>query len=132
MSSRTRFGTRLATIAGLVAVMVTVCGAVAWGQTNPAAQPQPYSNDFSELPYASTLYPLGWQGWTLGTAASSTFRTTAPTGPLSLIASGSASSTATSVVIDAIRAPNRVAVCMEEPPGFAAACRACSRGGVKR
>lgn len=62
-----------------------------WAQTNPTAQSLPYSQDFSGLAYASTTYLTGTQGWTVGTAAGSTFRTVAPTGDRVLIASSSAS-----------------------------------------
>jgi hypothetical protein len=70
----------------------------AFTDTDPTPQTIPYSQDFSALPHSgdgSTTYPPGWQGWQLLTSGSSTsFRTSAPTGDLGLIA-GSSASTAT-------------------------------------
>lgn len=63
-------------------------------QTIPAAQSLPYSQDFSSLVASSTTYPAGWQGWTLsGAGSSNAFRTTAPIGDQSLLASSNASIT---------------------------------------
>ena len=96
MFSRTRFGARLATIVGLVAVMLVTCGATAWGQTNPTAQSLPYSQDFSGLAWTSTTYPAGWQGGLVGSLSTS-FPTTGPTADAALTASGGANSTAGNV-----------------------------------
>jgi len=60
------------------------------GQTNPAAQSLPYSQNFSGLAWTATTYPAGWQGWKTGASASSSYRTTAPTADQALIASSSA------------------------------------------
>jgi hypothetical protein len=64
---------------------------VMFGQTNPTPQALPYTQNFSSLLSTSTVYPAGWQGWQVGTAASATYRTTAPTGDRALIASSTAS-----------------------------------------
>jgi hypothetical protein len=63
-------------------------------QTNPIAQAVPYSQNFSGLLYTSTAYPTGLQGWTLASATSASFRTTAATADVALQASSSASTTA--------------------------------------
>lgn len=68
-------------------------GFSASGQTNPAAQTLPYSQDFSGLTHVSTTYPAGWQGWDVGTSASSSFRTNAPTANRAITASSSANTT---------------------------------------
>ena len=59
-------------------------------QTDPAAQLLPYSQNFSATPYASTSYPAGWQGWRVGTIASSTYEVGAPIDDLPLIANSTA------------------------------------------
>ena len=41
--------------------------------TNPAPQPLPYSQDFSALPWSSTTYPDGWQGWELSSSPGPAF-----------------------------------------------------------
>lgn len=64
-----------------------------FGQTAPTAQSLPYSQDFSSLAHSSSTYPAGWQGWNVGTAMSSSFRTNAPTGDRALTGSSSASTT---------------------------------------
>jgi hypothetical protein len=64
------------------------------GQTNPAARPLPYQQDFDALASSATVYPDGWQGWLLSGAPSGSFNTAAPAADKPLIASGSASSTA--------------------------------------
>jgi hypothetical protein len=69
----------------------------ATGQTNPAAKPLPYQQDFDALPSTATTYPDGWQGWLLNGAPSGNFNTAAPSGDKPLIASGSASSTGNGV-----------------------------------
>ncbi len=67
--------------------------AFAWGQTNPTAQNLPYSQNFASLTAASTTYPAGWQGWQLGTSATTAFRTNAPTADLALNGSSTAATT---------------------------------------
>lgn len=79
----------------LILRMILVVALVGWsaganGQTNPTAQSIPYSQDFSALTHASTTYPDGIQGWTIGTAASLNYRTTAPTANANLTASSTA------------------------------------------
>jgi len=59
-------------------------------QTNPAAQPLPYAQNFSATPHASTTYPAGWQGWHLGSGASTVFEVGAPNSDLPLIANSTA------------------------------------------
>ncbi|MBI4536086.1 MAG: carboxypeptidase regulatory-like domain-containing protein [Ignavibacteriae bacterium] len=78
------------------ACMMMVSG-MGWGQTNPTAQSLPYLQDFSALAHSSTTYPDGWQGWSLATSSSTSFRVTAPTADEILRASSSASTTATGV-----------------------------------
>src|SRR5678809_214412 len=62
-------------------------------QTNPPAQSLPYSENFNSLLASSTVYPAGWQGWTVSTVPGSTFNTSSPTGDRALAASGTAAST---------------------------------------
>lgn len=73
----------------LLSILLTAASAS--GQTNPAAQTLPYSQDFSSMTHTSTTYPAGWQGWDIGTSASSSFRTNTPTVNRALTASSSAS-----------------------------------------
>lgn len=63
---------------------------VGWGQTNPAPQSLPYNQDFSALVAASTVYPAGWQGWTVATLPGTTFKTNAPTADRVLTGSSTA------------------------------------------
>jgi|GEM_PF-2030426 len=66
-----------------------------FGQSNPASQTVPYSENFGGLAWTATAYPAGLQGWQLAaTGITAAFRTTAPTGDLALIASGDASAVA--------------------------------------
>ena len=74
--------------------VLMLLGGTVWGQTNPAAQALPYTQNFSGLLASSTTYPTGWQGWQLGTGASGVFRTNAPTGDLALNGNSTASTTA--------------------------------------
>jgi hypothetical protein len=74
----------------LLFVFVIVAGWMGWGQTNPAAQSLPYTQDFSALAWTSTTYPAGWQGWTISTAPGSSFNTAAPTADRALTASSTA------------------------------------------
>jgi hypothetical protein len=77
-----------------VAVGLAMISAVGWGQTNPTPQPLPYTQDFSALAHSSTAYPDGWQGWSVGSSSSSSFRLNAATADVALTASSSASTTA--------------------------------------
>lgn len=63
------------------------------GQTNPTPQTLPYSQDFSDLPHSSTIYPDGWQGWQVSNIATS-FPTGAATADRVLVANSSAGSNA--------------------------------------
>ena len=72
-------------------MLSVISGFTVLAQTNPAAQTLPYSQDFSSLLSTSTAYPDGWQGWTIGTSTSTSFRTVSPTGDRALVASGTAS-----------------------------------------
>src|SRR4030095_7366162 len=62
-------------------------------QTNPTPQLLPYSENFNSLLSASTIYPTGWQGWTVTTAPGSVFNASSPTADRTLTASGTAAST---------------------------------------
>lgn len=68
-----------------------------WAQTNPAAQPLPYSQDFNSLAHTSTTYPAGWQGWTIFTNLGSSFNTAGPTADRTLTASSTAVTTSGNV-----------------------------------
>ncbi len=59
-------------------------------QTTPATQTIQHNQTFT-IASTTTFYPAGWQGWTLASTASATFRTTQPTGNSNLIASSLAS-----------------------------------------
>ena len=65
-------------------------------QTNPTAQVLPHSQPFT-ITTTSTVYPNGWQGWTLNAAPSNSFNTSVPTGNQLLIASGTAANTAAGI-----------------------------------
>ena len=78
----------------LLLLVITCVRVVSIAQTMPAVQSIPYQQDFSSLASASTTYPDGWQGWTVASSTSTSFRTDAPTGDKSLTANGTASSTA--------------------------------------
>ncbi|MET3876075.1 Ig-like domain-containing protein [Chitinophaga sp. OAE865] len=79
----------------LLLIASLVCGNAS-AQTNPAAQPLPYEQNFDALPSSATVYPAGWQGWLLSGSPSGSFNTAAPASDKPLI-SGSASSTANGV-----------------------------------
>ncbi|HRH67574.1 MAG TPA: hypothetical protein PLU53_14830, partial [Bacteroidia bacterium] len=69
-----------------------------FGQTNPAAQSLPYTQDFSALAASSTTYPAGWIGWTISTTPGATFNTGGPTADRLLTASGTAATTSGNVL----------------------------------
>ncbi|NLU92867.1 Ig-like domain-containing protein [Chitinophaga sp. Ak27] len=71
------------------------CGNV-HAQTNPAVQSLPYQQNFDALPATATVYPDGWQGWSLSGAPSGSFNTAAPAADKALL-TGSASSTGNGV-----------------------------------
>lgn len=77
----------------LLLLLLAVCltGTLTFGQTAPAAQSLPYSQDFSSLTHSSSTYPAGWQGWNLASAISSSFRTNAPVSDRALTGNSSAS-----------------------------------------
>lgn len=58
--------------------------------SNPVPQSLPYSQNFNSLAHASSSYPAGWQGWTIGTSSGSTFKTNAATADAVLNASSTA------------------------------------------
>ena len=63
------------------------------GQTMPAAQSLPYTQDFASLTGVTPVYPAGWQGWQVSAAApGSTGRTAVPTADKT-ISVGTAAST---------------------------------------
>jgi hypothetical protein len=77
---------------GIYIILLMILSNWSFGQTDPAAQSLPYTQDFSGLAAASTTYPAGWQGWQLsGSGASASFRTNAPTADINLTASSTAS-----------------------------------------
>lgn len=64
--------------------------------TDPVAQSLPYSQDFAALPHTgagSSTYPAGWQGWSVGSTSSTSFKTNAPLADLSLSTNGHAGTT---------------------------------------
>lgn len=62
-------------------------------QTQPVPQVLPYAQNFDGLAHSATVYPAGWQGWSLAGSPSGSFNTAAPAGDKALAANGSASST---------------------------------------
>lgn len=70
-------------------------------RTSAQSQPQPrllpYQENFDALSASSTVYPDGWQGWTLSGAPGSNFNTAAPSADKALTPNGSASGTANGV-----------------------------------
>ena len=89
---------RLLPVSILSIFLLFSLGIKSFGQTNPVAQPLPYSQNFSTLMSNSTSYPSGWQGWNLSVAGSSSaFRTTAPISDLALNASSTALTSAEGV-----------------------------------
>ena len=67
-----------------------------FSQSTPAAQALQYNQAFA-IVHGSTAYPAGVQGWNLGTAASTTFRITAPTANSNMLANSTAATTTTGV-----------------------------------
>lgn len=68
------------------------------GQTNPAAQALPYSQNFSGLAHVSSTYPSGLQGWNLSGAGSGfTYRVTDAIANYALLASADATSNSAGV-----------------------------------
>ncbi|NVO20850.1 MAG: T9SS type A sorting domain-containing protein [Bacteroidetes bacterium] len=77
---------------GILVAMILFSSRVQ-AQTMPAPQALPYSQNFSSFGGSTTVYPAGWQGWTVANSApSATGRTAAPTGDKT-IAGGTAAST---------------------------------------
>lgn len=68
-----------------------------WGQTNPETQSIPYVQDFSGLPYPSSTYPAGWQGWTISLSPGSSYNEAAPIGDRSLSPQSTAATTSGNV-----------------------------------
>jgi hypothetical protein len=69
-----------------------------FAQSNPAPQTLPYTQDFSSFSGSTTVYPAGWQGWTIPGGISTTFITAAPSSDATL--SGGTAATATNGVYD--------------------------------
>ena len=68
------------------------CSLSVFAQTFPAKQTLPYAQSFDGLAATATVYPDGFQGWTVSTAVSSDFNTSANVGvDCSLTANGAAS-----------------------------------------
>ncbi len=68
------------------------------GQTNPAAQALPYTQNFSSLAHTSATYPSGLQGWNLSASGSSaTYRITDAIADFALLASATATSNSAGV-----------------------------------
>ncbi|WP_343745443.1 Ig-like domain-containing protein [Chitinophaga sp.] len=70
---------------------------VALAQSQPQPRQLPYQENFDALSASSTVYPDGWQGWTLSGAPGSSFNTAAPSADKALTPNGSASGTANGV-----------------------------------
>ncbi|MFQ3608556.1 MAG: T9SS type A sorting domain-containing protein [Chloroherpetonaceae bacterium] len=67
------------------------------GQTNPTPQGLPYSQDFSSVTHASTIYPAGWQGHTISTTPGATYNTAGPTADRTLTANSTAATSSGNV-----------------------------------
>ncbi len=77
---------------GLLLTFTVFTGGIQ-AQTQPTPQSLPYSQDFSTLDGAQTIFPDGWQAWQVaGSAPSSTGRTSVPASNKNLIG-GTAAST---------------------------------------
>lgn len=63
-------------------------------QTRPTSQGLIFSYNFANLAHNSSTYPTGFQGWKIANSSGTSFKTVAPIANTSLIANGSASSTA--------------------------------------
>ncbi len=75
---------------GALFLVTLLFAKVAFGQSNPAAQTLPYSQNFTTL--AAPTYPAGWQGWTVATASPTTiFQLAAPTADQALTVGTNAS-----------------------------------------
>ena len=59
---------------------------MSFGQTNPAAQSLPYTQDFSSFTGSINTYPAGFQGWDVAGSLSTTYVTTAPSADRALTA----------------------------------------------
>ena len=81
---------RIARSGKLLALLFLAVGGPLAAQTDPVPQPLPHAQNFSATLHGSSAYPTGWQGWRIGTAASSAFEVGAPTADLALIASSTA------------------------------------------
>lgn len=78
---------------GLSLMMTLGLTTAVLAQTDPPAQGLPYTQDFASLTPASvTALPAGWASWTIGAAASATYRTTAAIADLAVTANGTAAS----------------------------------------
>ncbi len=71
--------------------LVGLSGVVeATAQTDPVPESLAFSQSFSATPHNSATYPTGWQGWRIGTSASTSFETSAPSADVVLIANSTA------------------------------------------
>jgi Lamin Tail Domain/PKD domain/FlgD Ig-like domain len=70
----------------------TVISLQALFPTDPAPQSLPYAEDFNSLPWASTIYPTGWQGWEISTAFGPSFAFDGPNLDLAMLGNRDASS----------------------------------------
>jgi hypothetical protein len=61
-----------------------------FSQSNPVAQSLPYSQNFNSFTGSTTVYPAGFQGWTIGGSLSLSFSTAAPASDLALTAATNA------------------------------------------
>ncbi|KXK36997.1 MAG: fibronectin type III domain-containing protein [Bacteroidetes bacterium OLB9] len=68
-----------------------------FAQSNPTPQAVPYTQDFSGLPYSSSAYPAGWQGWQLSSAIGSSYNISAPSADKGLTANGTAANNSNGV-----------------------------------
>ena len=81
MQTTTRWGARLATVAGLMAVMLVTCGAAAWADAvSITTSGSAYTQDFGGLASSGTssIMPTGWAFFETGDNANTTY--TAGTG----------------------------------------------------
>lgn len=86
----------------LLSIGITIYGALACAQTNPAPQLVPatgsYVQDFGSLDGNATTYPKGFQGWRITTATpSSAGRTSPPKADTELKSGGTAKTSASGV-----------------------------------
>ena len=69
-------------------------------QTNPAAQPIPYSEGFSSFTGSTNTYPAGLQGWTISGSTGTTYPLSVPNGNQLLETGGATNATSSSFIGD--------------------------------